>query len=350
MKKKIKSTVFKGFTLIELLVVISVIALLMSIMMPALNRARESAKALVCMTNLKSVGLGMVQFVTENDGYFPASYVYPNSDIDSFNPKMVKNQDAGKPHGYLHWSWFLLGGKHVDEEVFQCPSMRHKGAPRTNPGSDAEDWSDGQIDDNGQTSSNSFVDKQAPRMAYTCNAAIVPRNKFTKELAYGGARLNRLVKMSHIKRPGSTILATEFNKNWRLVGEQQGGYVLSKSHRPVTPFYSLGSGWDVYNSNTRTPFVCGVPGSENYGLLTMDYIEKGSNLLVSSNPLNAVGRHHPGGNIGGIDNMGEGANFAYTDGHVERKHVLQTIRDRQWGNKFYSITGNNFVKYFQIQE
>ena len=153
----------KGFTLIELLVVISVIAILLSIMMPALNRARESGKALACMTNLKSVGLGMVQFVTENNGYFPASYVYPRSDVDTFNHRMVKNQDAGKPHGYFHWSWFLLGGKHVGEEVFQCPSMQHKGAPRTNPGSDSENWSEGQIDDNGQTSPNSFIDKQARR-------------------------------------------------------------------------------------------------------------------------------------------------------------------------------------------
>ena len=47
----------KGFTLIELLVVVSIIALLVSILMPALNKAKELAKLTMCMSNLKQMGL-----------------------------------------------------------------------------------------------------------------------------------------------------------------------------------------------------------------------------------------------------------------------------------------------------
>jgi len=62
----------KGFTLVELLVVISIIALLLAILMPSLARARDEAKSLVCKTNLKQLGQGMISYViSENNGYFP---------------------------------------------------------------------------------------------------------------------------------------------------------------------------------------------------------------------------------------------------------------------------------------
>lgn len=57
-----------AFTLIELLVVISIIALLVSILMPSLQKARQQAKAVVCMTHLKQLSLGLKLYTTGNDG------------------------------------------------------------------------------------------------------------------------------------------------------------------------------------------------------------------------------------------------------------------------------------------
>ncbi len=57
----------KAFTLIELLVVISIIALLVSILMPALNRAKEQAKNVLCLTNVRSLSIGYQMFNDEND-------------------------------------------------------------------------------------------------------------------------------------------------------------------------------------------------------------------------------------------------------------------------------------------
>jgi prepilin-type N-terminal cleavage/methylation domain-containing protein/prepilin-type processing-associated H-X9-DG protein len=57
----------KGFTLIELLVVIAIIAILMAILMPALNRVREQGKRIVCESNLKTLTLGWVMYADEND-------------------------------------------------------------------------------------------------------------------------------------------------------------------------------------------------------------------------------------------------------------------------------------------
>jgi prepilin-type N-terminal cleavage/methylation domain-containing protein/prepilin-type processing-associated H-X9-DG protein len=56
-----------GFTLIELLVVIAIIAILMAILMPALNRVKEQGKRAVCLNNLKQLSLAWIMYADEND-------------------------------------------------------------------------------------------------------------------------------------------------------------------------------------------------------------------------------------------------------------------------------------------
>ncbi|GJM24626.1 MAG: hypothetical protein DHS20C16_10410 [Phycisphaerae bacterium] len=60
-----------GFTLVELLVVVSIIALLISILLPSLKKAREQAKATVCLSNLRALGQGIMLYATEYDGRLP---------------------------------------------------------------------------------------------------------------------------------------------------------------------------------------------------------------------------------------------------------------------------------------
>ena len=63
-----KSSNGAGFTLIELLVVIAIIALLMAILMPALNRAREHGKRAACLSNLKQLTLAWIMYADDNNG------------------------------------------------------------------------------------------------------------------------------------------------------------------------------------------------------------------------------------------------------------------------------------------
>ncbi|MCF6175580.1 MAG: prepilin-type N-terminal cleavage/methylation domain-containing protein [Victivallaceae bacterium] len=74
------SLIVKGFTLIELLVVIAIIAILASMLLPALNQARETARKISCLSNLKQIGTMSMMYVDENDGYLPIPGVARNPD------------------------------------------------------------------------------------------------------------------------------------------------------------------------------------------------------------------------------------------------------------------------------
>ena len=103
------------FTLVELLVVVAIIALLVSILLPTLNKAKEQTRRVICASNLRNCGTALHIYAASNDGYIPA-FNKDNSLPDWYDPHIYYREGQWDLREYMRP---YIG----NFEVWKCPAL-----------------------------------------------------------------------------------------------------------------------------------------------------------------------------------------------------------------------------------
>ncbi|OHB50446.1 MAG: hypothetical protein A2Y10_16810 [Planctomycetes bacterium GWF2_41_51] len=186
-EKRFKFIMNKGFTLVELLVVISIIAMLLGILMPALGRARQSAQSIVCLANVKRLALAGTIYADEQNAFPPFRMASLNVGV------YINKYGAERPR----WQWYFDHGvgpvidplpykqKYsfgdndsllMTNEYFICPSFKYVGWDR----------------------------RDIRNGSYGYNWQYLGNSKVT-----AGRYDNFPVKASNIRRPGETVIVAD---------------------------------------------------------------------------------------------------------------------------------------------
>jgi prepilin-type N-terminal cleavage/methylation domain-containing protein/prepilin-type processing-associated H-X9-DG protein len=233
--KKTRTIPHLGFTLVELLVVIGIIAVLISVLLPALNKARRAAQETQCMSNLRQWGLAFTIYADSNKGFLPAD---GNDGSSTANGKLIGNKsnpptfsaNASDPLGYPFNSpalWFnalpplVQGRAYIDQikddkaglkplahagdnSLFVCPAA---GPPATNPA--AELYPGGDYFKLSGIDPSDPAAVTAPYGSYKVYQCYVINSKLFGALDPPANETHYSWKMSQLRPAGSVVILTE---------------------------------------------------------------------------------------------------------------------------------------------
>lgn len=273
----------RGFTLIELLVVIAIIAVLMAVLMPALNRAKELGQGAACKGNLKGYYLAVDMYCTDNDGKFPD----PGTCYFSTTSRFPVESGVGGNHLHLRWCNGEINlrdhpeyGGHLfrylaDARSFICPTFKTM----------TRNYSE----DHFYVDFGSTIRDYEPWYNYTMNAFLGPPG------ALAGMRVSNL---QNVKHPATTFSFTEessfVDADYNISGLND-TYMVVQSDSTIKSWLSSvgGNEWAIQ------------AGPDGVGAFWD----------------NIAGFHHsPAG-----DRLAGRGNCAFLDGHVEAHYRSETF-------------------------
>jgi prepilin-type N-terminal cleavage/methylation domain-containing protein/prepilin-type processing-associated H-X9-DG protein len=216
---------YRGFTLVELLVVIGIIALLISILLPALSKARQSAVTVQCMSQLRQFGQVDYMYSNDNRGYLFPSYWFFRPGISS--PASLQNILGS----YIKLSTAESGGNAggLSTQLYVCPAVQN------------------------------FDTRQFPQ-TYSCNEGVHPNE--TPDPADPNYLFYRDVHGTHIDMP---INRSQIRRSSEIISMTDGS--LGAGSFASTAF--LAGGW-MYNTDgysLRDPQYAGFPWTNPPGAM-----------------------------------------------------------------------------------
>ncbi len=143
----------KGFTLVELLVVIGIIALLISILLPSLNKARETANKAKCASNLHQLGLAILLYQGDSQQLYPktiadtnathaATWGYTTTTAGTVDPFTSGGLAVTGPNSVSASFFLLLRNEQLTAAVFICPSSNAEAWDFGGGSNSAQNWVD----------------------------------------------------------------------------------------------------------------------------------------------------------------------------------------------------------------
>jgi prepilin-type N-terminal cleavage/methylation domain-containing protein/prepilin-type processing-associated H-X9-DG protein len=173
----------QGFTLIELLVVIAIISILAAILFPVFARARENARRTSCMSNLKQIGLGFMQYVQDYDERYPMMAYVPA--VFRTDKAFPSGNFSAKYNGTIQGNiqtWMDITFPYTKSiQLYYCPSARATGM------------------------------EGYPHYGYS--GAISGRNKVAYG-AFAGVTGDAPINIAEIRRPSEVYMLLDYNRDY----------------------------------------------------------------------------------------------------------------------------------------